>query len=83
MSVGAQPSDAAMTIFTTLTVGEAVPKPEDTNQGRQFEIDHLLEMQNIHGAFAVMSKPSNILQADWDAVKQNVFSSPGNGGNAQ
>lgn len=57
MKVGAQPSDATMTVFTTISPGTSPPAPADTNQGNQFEVDHLLEMQNIHGAFSVLSKP--------------------------
>ncbi len=57
MKVGAQPSDATMTVFNTMSPGTSPPAPADTNQGKQFEVDHLLEMQNIHGAFSVLSKP--------------------------
>ena len=57
MSVGASPTDATMAVFTTLSSGEPIPTPKDTNQGKQFEIDHLLEMQNLHGAFSVLNKP--------------------------
>lgn len=57
MKVGARPSDATMTVFTTISPGTNPPAPADTNQGSQFEVDHLLEMQNIHGAFSVLSKP--------------------------
>lgn len=81
MKVGAQPSDATMTVFTTLSSGESVPKPADPSQGSQFEVDHLLEMQNIHGAFSVMNKPNDIPQADWNAVKSAVFSKPPSNGN--
>lgn len=57
MKVGAKPSDATMTVFTTIKNGNALPSPSDTNQGSGFQIDHLLEMQNIHGAFNILSKP--------------------------
>lgn len=57
MHVGAKPSDATMTVFTTISPGTSPPAPADTNQGKQFEVDHLLEMQNIHGAFSILSKP--------------------------
>ncbi|KAL8953679.1 MAG: hypothetical protein Q9222_000463 [Ikaeria aurantiellina] len=80
MKVGAKPSDAAMTIFTTLASGSKPPPPADTNQGANFQVDHFLEMQNIHGAFNVLAKPSKIPQTDWDAVKKAVFSKPPSGG---
>ena len=57
MKVGAKPSDATMTVFTTVLPGTKPPAPIDTNQGTQFEVDHLLEMQNIHGAFTVLARP--------------------------
>ncbi|KAL8715364.1 MAG: hypothetical protein Q9220_000697 [cf. Caloplaca sp. 1 TL-2023] len=60
--------------------GSKPPPPADTNQGANFQVDHFLEMQNIHGAFSVLAKPSNIPQSDWDAVKKAVFSKPPSGG---
>ena len=57
MSVGAQPSDATMTVFTTISPGSSIPAPADPSQGNQFEVDHLMEMQNFHGAFSVQQKP--------------------------
>lgn len=57
MKVGASPADATMTIFSTISPGSPIPTPADPSQGNQFEVDHLLEMQNFHGAFSVNQKP--------------------------
>lgn len=57
MQVGANPAAATMTIFTTISPGSPIPAPVDPSQGSQFEVDHLLEMQNFHGAFSVAQKP--------------------------
>lgn len=57
IATGAADTDASFVPTATVTPGQNAGSPPDATQGAKYQVDHIVELQFLVGAFSVNARP--------------------------